>query len=767
MSNEFYDHVNVPATGSPLSSATMRAEFSAVEQGFDKLPTLAGNNNKIVKVNPSGTALETTDTPDINGGTIDDAAVNLDGGSLVLPQGTATAPITEGQVYWNTSTDTLTVGNGAAAEVMVTTDNTQTLTNKTINLTSNTLVATSAQLATALTDETGTGSVVFSASPALTGTPTAPTAAAATNTTQIATTAHVFAERTNTATLTNKTLTNPAFSGTTANMGTVTTIDINGGTIDGTTIGASTRAAGNFTTLDANGNVILGDASTDTVTVNGYMGVGIAPVGNYAVFVAPSNLTGTAQQGVRALPVGTSSATSSVTGIVAGVRTQEASFTVLNGMAVNVVDAIKGAGSTITDQYGIRIENQTQGTNNFGITSLVSSGTNKWNIYASGTAANYFAGNVQFAAGAVGTPSLTRFGDDNTGFWFPAADTLAASTGGSERLRIDSSGNVGIGTSSPGGTVGYSASTRILGIAGDGSENTTSYGAINFQNNRATPASGDLFGALTGESVNSVGRYKASILLQADGAGGATGGFGARITFSTRNNDSASGPVERLRIDSTGNVGIGTSSPANRLHVDGVIESRNTASGGGMISSRAITPGGSGVGVGGLEFRMVTTGTTYVAGALMVALSDGAWSSTSAPMHLSLRTAASGTTTAAERLRIDSSGNTLQTQPAPAAVNASATLTVANLRTRIITSTTAALVTGTLPTGTLMDGMYSATADMGYDWSVINTGGSNNFVVGAGATHTVIGNMTVSPNTTGMFRSRRVDVNTWITYRIG
>lgn len=43
----------------------------------------------------------------------------------------------------------------------------------------------------------------------LTGTPTAPTAAAGTNTTQVATTAHVFAERSNAATLTNKTLTAP------------------------------------------------------------------------------------------------------------------------------------------------------------------------------------------------------------------------------------------------------------------------------------------------------------------------------------------------------------------------------------------------------------------------------------------------------------------------------------------------------------------------------------------------------------------------------
>ena len=59
---------------------------------------------------------------------------------------------------------------------------------------------------------TGTGGLARAASPALTGTPTAPTAAAATNTTQIATTAHVFAERSNTATLTNKTLTSPVLT---------------------------------------------------------------------------------------------------------------------------------------------------------------------------------------------------------------------------------------------------------------------------------------------------------------------------------------------------------------------------------------------------------------------------------------------------------------------------------------------------------------------------------------------------------------------------
>jgi hypothetical protein len=84
---------------------------------------------------------------------------------------------------------TATLGGAVAASI----SGTQTLTNKTINLTSNTLVATSAQIAAAVTDETGTGALVFAGSPALTGTPTAPTASYGTSTTQISTTAFVQA----------------------------------------------------------------------------------------------------------------------------------------------------------------------------------------------------------------------------------------------------------------------------------------------------------------------------------------------------------------------------------------------------------------------------------------------------------------------------------------------------------------------------------------------------------------------------------------------
>jgi hypothetical protein len=254
----------------------------------------------------------------------------------------------------------------------------------------------------------------------------------------------------------------------------LTTTDINGGTIDGTVIGGASAAAGTFTTLNANGNVTLGDASTDTVTVNGYMGVGGAGTATAGIYVGSTALLGTSVFGIHSSPRSTTLNTTSLQSYYSVPITVASAHTVADVAGYRAADATKGAGSTITNQHGLRITDQTQGTNNYGITSLVSSGTDKWNIYAGGTAQNYFAGNVQFAAGSAAAPALTRFGDDNTGIFFPAADTLAASTAGSERLRITSAGNVGIGTSSPTNALSVTGNANVTGnvTLGDASTDT-------------------------------------------------------------------------------------------------------------------------------------------------------------------------------------------------------------------------------------------------------------------------------------------------------
>jgi len=48
---------------------------------------------------------------------------------------------------------------------------------------------------------------------------------------------------------------------------------------------------------------------------------------------------------------------------------------------------------------------------------------------------------ASFAAGTAALPSIVATGDTNTGIWFPAADTFAISTAGTERARITSGGS--------------------------------------------------------------------------------------------------------------------------------------------------------------------------------------------------------------------------------------------------------------------------------------------------------------------------------------
>jgi hypothetical protein len=100
---------------------------------------------------------------------------------------------------------------------------------------------------TGVTTSTGSTNVVLSASPTLTGTPLAPTAAPGTNTTQIATTAFVQ---------------NVAGALGTMSTQNANAVAITGGNINGTTIGGTTAAVGTFSTLNTANAAITGGTIT-------------------------------------------------------------------------------------------------------------------------------------------------------------------------------------------------------------------------------------------------------------------------------------------------------------------------------------------------------------------------------------------------------------------------------------------------------------------------------------------------------------------------
>jgi len=104
----------------------------------------------------------------------------------------------------------------------------------------------------------------------------------------------------------------------------------------------------------------------------------------------------------------------------------------------------------------ISIEGNALGSGTFTIASPNSNSNRTLNLPdASGTMViTGGAQTIEFAAGTVSAPSITTTGDTNTGIFFPAADTIAFTEGGAEAMRIDSSGNALVGTTTAPGSNG-------------------------------------------------------------------------------------------------------------------------------------------------------------------------------------------------------------------------------------------------------------------------------------------------------------------------
>jgi len=134
------------------------------------------------------------------------------------------------------------------------------------------------------------------------------------------------------------------------------------------------------------------------------------------------------------------------------------------------------------------------------------------------------------------------------------ADTLKfSSLAGTEHMRITLAGNVGIGTTSP---------SKLLEVNGDAKFVTTSGIGLQLHNDSSNQSYIQFTNTATGETVSN------GFQIGIDGAeeGRIWHYRGEPIKFATSN-------TERMRIDSSGNVGIGTTSPSTALDVNGTITS--------------------------------------------------------------------------------------------------------------------------------------------------------------------------------------------------
>jgi hypothetical protein len=191
--------------------------------------------------------------------------------------------------------------------------------------------------------------------------------------------------------------------------------------------------------------------------------------------------------------------------------------------------------------------------------------------------------------GSASTPAI-RGTDTNTGIFFPAADTIAFAEGGAEVARFDSSGNFGVGTSSP-----FSASgQKSLSISG------SDVSRIDFYNGAT--------------AISNIDCY----------SGGGTGLTLRNITslpmlFNTNN-------TERMRIDSGGNLMIGTTNVAGNAGVgvkmgsdgaDGFLQVVGSTSNNGNVTYRLYSTG-----AGAYRFYVGYGGLIYATSTSISALSD-------------------------------------------------------------------------------------------------------------------------------------------------
>jgi hypothetical protein len=381
----------------------------------------------------------------------------------------------------------------------------------------------------------------------------------------------------NSPTLVTPALGTPA-SGVVTNLTGTASINING------TVGATTANTGAFTTLAASG----------AVTLSGGTANGVAYLNGSKVLTTGSALTFDGAN--LALPSG---------GFNIGASTSGKTLAVLNGDVVNaqqvqlrmsgtnaVLDATRFSGTTPNLIFQIDSSEQMRLTNT-GLGIGTSSPTFKLDVQNSagagsarikgGTGANQGAAFYVTQAGSTST--LTAYGDranifggtpDQSVSIFTASGIpLLFDVGGTTKATLDASGRLSLGATSTnqGLLTVFSASgtfpaagdigpTNYTTISGASRNGTATYGGV-FANTLNLQSNEDIFSSGSGASIGFQGKWNSSAYTSAatfcsifgGKENGTSGNFAGYLSFATRPN--GGNPTERMRLDSSGNLGLG------------------------------------------------------------------------------------------------------------------------------------------------------------------------------------------------------------------
>ena len=240
--------------------------------------------------------------------------------------------------------------------------------------------------------------------------------------------------------------------------------------------------------------------------------------------------------------------------------------TTINNNADNRVITGSGTANTLNGESSLTFDGTTLTTTQFNVSTGANAFETSANVFkgASGQKGVY----LRSALSSATTPSYSSVDDTNTGIFLPGSDVFAVTTGGTERLRITSGGQVNIGGN-------YTQTFNALDVTGNikaSARFNANDAVFIWQQNRMSLGNSFI--------IESQQNTPFAILTQA---------VAQPIVFGTNS-------TERLRITSAGKLGLGVASPAsesgwgNILHI-------NSASAGAHIRFTDNTSG-SGAGDG-------------------------------------------------------------------------------------------------------------------------------------------------------------------------